>query len=263
MNFDFFTTALTSSTNPFILIGAAFAAGLLVSVTPCVYPMIPITLGILSGRGGKHKSPLIPALLYVLGLALTYAAVGFLWAMTSSASIFGAQMREPFFVAPVVIILLFVAASLFGFFEGPWRGSLISTDWIQKHFASNFGTFLLGVAAGFIESPCITPPLVALLTFITETGQPVLGFGMFFAFALGMSFLLLLLASSFISLERLPQSGPWLELSKKFLGYMIVFIALSFVRPFASEALLHSSYWGWGILGLVLIAFQWRYTPKN
>lgn len=262
MNFDFFTTALTRSEHPVVLIALAFAAGVLVSLSPCVYPMIPITLGVLSGREGSHASRILQASLYVLGLALTYATLGYLWAVTAGAPIFGAQMKEPFFMVPVVVGLLFVAASLFGFFEGPSRGSLISTDWIRARFPSWVGSFLLGVAAGFIESPCITPPLIALLAFVTETGKPVLGFAMFFAFALGMTFLLLLLASSFISFEMLPRSGPWLELAKKFLGYTIVFIALSFVHPFVSDAVLNGLYLGWGVLGALFIAFQW-YRSQN
>jgi thiol:disulfide interchange protein DsbD len=225
--------------------------------------MIPITLGIVGGREGSKNSRIVAALLYVLGLALTYATVGFVWAFTTSLPIFGSQVKEPLFVIPVIAILLFVAASLFGLFEASWSGSLFSTDWIRTRFSSEVSAFLLGVAAGFIQSPCITPPLLTLLSFVTDNGNPFFGFALFFAFAMGMSFLLLLIAFSFISLEMLPRSGAWLEGAKKLLGYAIVFVALSFLQPFCGESILTILYAVWAVVGACIIALQWHFGQKG
>lgn len=216
---------------PFFLM-LVFGFGLLMSLSPCIYPMIPITLAVIGARsqekGALHGLGL--SVTYVLGMALVYAVLGAL-----SASVFSgitALMQSPAVVAPIAVLLLVLAFSMFGAFElqapaflrdrlagpGGGRGGLL-------------GVFAMGMVAGLVASPCVGPFLAALLVWVATTGNWVLGFFSLFTFGLGMGLLLIGVGTFPALLGSLPRSGGWMDTIKRAMGLLLVVMAFWFVRP--------------------------------
>ncbi|HEY4181526.1 MAG TPA: cytochrome c biogenesis protein CcdA [Kofleriaceae bacterium] len=206
---------------------ASFGFGFLTSLTPCVYPMIPITLGIFGARGGDVSKArrLLLATAYVIGMGLTYAVLGVTFALIGGRA--GSLQSNAFFVIPLVILFLAMAASLFGAFEINLPAS-VQTRLNQVGGKGFGGAFAMGLVGGLIAAPCTGPFLAGLLGYVTTTRNVVFGGSLLFVYALGMGVLFWVLAAAAMAL---PKSGRWMDTVKSIGGVLLLFGAFYFVLP--------------------------------
>jgi cytochrome c-type biogenesis protein len=194
---------------PLVALALLFGAGLATSLTPCVYPMIPITAGILGGTGSTRRSRRRTALLtgvYVLGLALVYSILGLLAGL--SGSLFGAVSSSPWALFIMGNLLLVFGLALLDVFtvSAPtrvmaWTGR-ISGDSVG-------GVFALGATSGLVAAPCGAPAFAAVLTFVSTTQSALMGFLYLFVFSVGLSALLVAVGLFSGSVAALPKAGKW------------------------------------------------------
>jgi len=205
-----------------------FAGGIALNLTPCVYPLIPITLSYFGGRSRKGEGKLIGyGLLYIGGLSVTNSALGVVAALTGS--LMGAMLQSPVVLGMVAAILLFFATSLFGFWELRLPSGL--TQAASKSYAGYFGSLFMGLTLGVVAAPCIGPFVLGLLTWVASMGNPYLGFLIFFVLSLGLGLPLFLLAMFSGQIEKLPRSGEWMLWVRKLMGWVLVGMVAYFVRP--------------------------------
>lgn len=229
-----------------------FLAGVLTSLTPCVYPLIPITVAIF-GAGKRARSRGRAAVLsatYVLGIAAMYSSLGL--AAAASGRAFGAFMGNPWVVTLFALMMLVFAAAMFGAFELQLPAS------VQLRLSGvagvGFGSaFLMGLVAGIVAAPCTGPVLGAVLTFVAQSRDLWMGFWLLLVYALGMGLLFFVLGTFSMSL---PKSGAWMDGVKTIFGIALVTVAISFVRPLlpaAPEVALRASTLAW-LTGAVVAA---------
>lgn len=209
-------------TNPALAFLAVFVAGLLVSFTPCVYPVIPLTLGCIGARsaGSKSKGFLL-SLVYVLGMAVVYAALGAFAAL--SGKLFGAIGSSPVTYFIVANVCLALGLAMLGVFEIPQLNLVPATGAPRK--GGYLGVFIIGCFAGLIVGPCTAPVLAALLVYVGSRQNLVYGISLLFVFGYGVGFLFILLGTFTGLLASMPKSGVWLERVKKAFGWVLVFAA--------------------------------------
>ena len=210
-----------------------FMGGMALNLTPCVYPIIPITVSYFGGKSSQGRGRLVVhGLLYLTGLALTNSALGVLAALTGG--LMGSLLQNPLVLVAVAAILIFFAASLFGFWELRLPGSL--TQAASKSYAGYFGSLFMGLTLGVVAAPCIGPFVLGLLTWVASMGSPWLGFLVFFTLSLGLGLPLFILALFAGNLERLPRSGEWMLWVRKLMGWVLLAMAAYFVRPLLPES---------------------------
>lgn len=216
-----------------LLILTVFVAGLALNLTPCVYPLIPITVGFFTQQtANRSGGSLGLALLYVLGMSVTYSVLGVTAALTGA--LFGAAMQSPIVVGVIVAVMLALAASMFGLWE------LRVPGWAMRAAGGRrggFGAFLMGLVVGFVAAPCIGPFVLGLLTYVGHKGSALLGFVLFFTLAMGLGLPYLLLGTFTGALNKLPASGAWMVGIRKVFGVLLVALAAYFARPFLPGAL--------------------------
>lgn len=209
-----------------------FVGGLLLNLTPCVYPMIPITVGYFGGQSeGRISKTLGLALLYVLGLALVYSALGVFAALTGS--LFGSLLQSRFVVGAVAVVLLLLALSMLGAFTIQPPRFLLARSGAKKGAA---GALAMGALLGIVAAPCVGPVVAALLLYVGEQRSPQLGFVLFFALSLGLGLPYLLLGTFSGAIKSLPKSGMWLERSKKIFAIPLLLAALYYGYAAAKPA---------------------------
>ena len=202
-----------------------FAAGLATSLTPCVYPMIPITAGILGGAGASGITRRQTAQLtgaYVGGLALVYALLGLLAGLTGS--LFGIVGSSPWAYFVTGNLLLVFGLALLGVFivNVPQRVA----GWAGRLGASSPGAaFMMGAASGLVAAPCGAPAFAAVLTYVAGTGSAVLGFVYLFVFSLGLTALLVAVGLSSGFVATLPAAGRWTLWVKRTGGVLLLLMA--------------------------------------
>ncbi len=222
-----------------------FAGGLALNLTPCVYPLIPITVSYFGGRAGQGRGKLaVHSLLYLGGLSVTNSVLGVVAALTGS--LMGAALQNPIVLMVVAGVLILFAISLFGFWELQLPQSLTSAA--SKSYAGYFGTLFMGLTLGVVAAPCLGPFVLGLLTWVASMGSPWLGFLIFFTLSLGLGVPLFFLAMFSGSLEKLPGSGEWMLWVRKLMGWVLVGMAAYFIRP------LLPSYVGVLVLAVVALA---------
>jgi thiol:disulfide interchange protein DsbD len=204
-----------------------FLGGIALNLTPCVYPIIPITVSYFGGRGGGKGSVLAHGLCYVGGLAITNSLLGVAAALTGG--LMGAALQNPIVLGAVAAVLLAFAASLFGFWEFRLPSGL--TQSASRSFAGYFGSVFMGLTMGVVAAPCIGPFVLGLLTWVASSGSALLGFTVFFTLSLGLGLPLLFLALFSGRLERLPRAGEWMVWVRRLMGWVLVGMAFHFVRP--------------------------------
>jgi len=206
----------------------AFLAGLALNLTPCVYPLIPITVGFFMSQGSSSKGRTwLLALSYVLGMSVTYSALGVAAALTGQ--LFGAALQSPWVVGVIIAVLLALAASMFGAWE------LRVPAWATRASGGRsgvVGALVMGLVVGLVAAPCIGPFVLGLLTYVGQQGDVALGFSMFFALSLGLGLPYLFLAVFTGALERLPNSGAWMTSVRQLFGVLLVALAVYFLGPF-------------------------------
>ncbi|HJW33988.1 MAG TPA: cytochrome c biogenesis protein CcdA [Holophagaceae bacterium] len=202
-----------------------FFFGMGASLTPCVYPMIPITMAIIGAKGGGKLKGFTLSIALVLGMAVTYTILGVVAARSGAAA--GALAQQPAFLIPVSVLFAAFALSLFGAFEIRLPQGLqnkLQGEGPRKGYG---GAFIMGLVLGPISAPCVGPVIGTVLLSIAQTGEVALGAAKLFTFALGMGVL-------FISVgtfsAALPKSGDWLDRFKQFMGLVVLGFAAWNVR---------------------------------
>ncbi len=239
----------------FIAFLLVFLGGLLTSLTPCVYPMIPITIAVIGAQasGGKFRG-FILSLFYVLGIAITFSSLGVIAAKTGA--LFGSYAQNPVALVIISVIFFLMGLSMLGVFVIQMPASISSK--LRGGKRRGFvGALVTGLLAGLIVSPCISPLLVVILTWVAKTGSVVLGIGLLFSFALGLGVLFIILGTFSGVIKNLPRSGGWTELIEKGFGVILLALAIVFVRPVVS----HIFYmWLWAIFLIVLGTYVGAFT---
>lgn len=205
-----------------------FVGGLALNLTPCVYPMIPITITYFGGQAqGKKGSIVAHAFIYVVGMAITYSVLGVVAAMTGS--LFGAALQYPPVLVGIALVMTLLALSMFDVYElrmPQFLNRLAGGS--QKGFP---GTLLMGLTVGIVAAPCVGPFVLGLLTYVGNRGNPFLGFGLFFVLALGMGIPFLVLGAFSGSIRKLPRSGAWMVWVRKIFGFVLLAMAVYFLEP--------------------------------
>lgn len=210
-----------------LIISFFFGAGLLLAFTPCVFPMVPILSGIIVGRGHKitHMHGFILSLAYVLGMALTYAAVGV--AAGLSGTLLSNALQTPWVLGSFAGIFVLLSLSMFGFYElqlpTALQGRLTDTS-NKLHGGHLSGVFVMGALSAIIVGPCVAAPLAGALLYIGQTRDALLGGSALFSMSLGMGVPLLLIGASAGTL--LPKAGAWMESVKRFFGVLLLAVAI-------------------------------------
>jgi len=210
-----------------LFVGAAivFGGGLLTALTPCVYPLIPITVSVFGARKAESRGKaLLLTTSYIVGMGVVFSALGILAAKTGQA--FGSMLGHPAVVTGLAVFLLLLASSMFGAFELALPSSL-QTRLNSVGGAGVAGAFLMGSVSGFLAAPCTGPVLTGLLAFVAKTANTTLGASLLFIYALGIGVPFFILG---VSTVRLPKSGVWMEWVKSVLGIVLVALAFSYLK---------------------------------
>jgi len=216
---------------PLLAIPVLFAGGVLTSLNPCIYPMIPITAAIVGGQetgvvGGPARSrlrPLFLTLTYVLGLAALYSLLGVVAGMTGT--LFGTISTNPWLYFAMANLLLLSGLVMLDVLPVPvprWAVDRASRAGTAGRFS---GAFIMGAVSGLVAAPCGAPIMAAVLTWVATTKSSVLGFVYLFSFSIGMCTLLVLVGVSSGTLARLPRSGAWMSWVKRGFGFAMIGVA--------------------------------------
>ena len=220
--------------NSLMAFPAAFIAGLLISFTPCVYPIIPIQLGFIGGRtaasqveevGSASKLNLRGfqlSVLFVTGMSIVYAALGAFASLTGT--LFGSWASSPWTYIIVANIILILALSMFDVFA--LQAPQFLSKWNpEKKGKGYLSALLVGASSGLVVGPCTAPALVATLAYVGTQGNIVFGTLVLFVFAFGMGTLMIVLGTFSGAMTMLPRSGGWMEKVKIAFGIMMIIIA--------------------------------------
>ena len=221
---------------------AFFVGGLLLSFTPCVFPMYPILTGIIvgAGKGLTTKKAFTLSFFYVQGMAITYTILGIVVALAGAQ--FQAVFQHPYVLIALSALFIFLALSMFGIFNlalpSSWQNKLNNISNSQKG-GSIAGVVMMGVISGLVASPCTTAPLTGALLYISQTGDVFLGASALYALSLGMGLPLLILGSS--GGKILPKAGAWMDIIKNIFGLLLlavpIFLLERIIPSIATEAL--------------------------
>jgi len=202
-----------------------FAAGVLTSFTPCVYPMIPVTVTYIGGASaGSKRRAALRTLVYVLGIAVVYSALGAFAAL--SGRFFGQISSSPWVLFAVGNVIILFGLSMLDAIVIPVPGILSRG---ARGGDNYLGALILGMASGFVAAPCTAPVLGTLLLFVGSSGNVAYGASLLFVFAFGLGFLLLLLGTFAGSLASLPKAGAWMVTIKKIFGFGMILVGEYFL----------------------------------
>lgn len=205
-----------------------FLGGLALNLTPCIYPLIPITISFFGAQASGNKMhSIMMGIFYALGMAVTYSALGLFAALTGS--LLGNALQNPIVIVAVALILLALGTSMFGLFEirVPQKLALAG----NKSRSGLLGSLLMGLMVGFIAAPCIGPFVLSLLVYVGKMGNPFMGFLLFFVLSMGLGFPYIFLAAFSSALNKLPRSGEWMEGVKVIFGLVLFGMALNTLSP--------------------------------
>ena len=223
----------------------AFLGGLALNLTPCIYPLIPITLAWFGGQAhGDKKNLIAHAGVYIFGMAATYSILGVIAALTGS--LFGAALQYPVVLLGVALVMTLLALCMFDVYE--LRMPPFLTSLVGAPRAGLVGTLLMGLTVGIVAAPCIGPFVLGLLTYVGERGSTLEGFSLFFALALGLGVPFLVLGIFSGSIHWLPRSGAWMVWVRKIFGFVLFGMAWYYLR-----SLLSPLTWSLGLTFLLLI----------
>lgn len=213
------------SGNPALALPALFAGGVLTSLTPCVYPMIPITAAIVGGQTATDATPsrMRPVLLtltYVVGLALVYSALGVFAGLTGT--LFGSVSTNPWLYFAMANVLVLAALGMLDVIPVRLPAGLMNRAANMGTAGRFSGAFLMGAMSGLVAAPCSAPVMAAVLTWVTVTHSAALGFVYLLAFSLGMCALLVAVGLSSGALARLPRAGAWMVTVKRIFALIML-----------------------------------------
>lgn len=205
-----------------------FLGGLALNLTPCVYPLIPITIGFFGGQSEGKTSRLVGmGLLFVVGMAVTYSVIGVITALTGS--VFGALLQNPIVIILIALIFVVLSLSMFGVYEFK-----LPDSWVAKAGGAKggmYGAFFMGLTMGIVAAPCIGPFVLGLVTYTAAKADPFFGFLLFFVLAVGLGTPYLFLAIFSGKIKKLPRAGEWMEAVKHIFGLILIGMAIYFLLP--------------------------------
>lgn len=225
---DFSDLPARLASNPALALPLVFLGGVLTSLTPCIYPMIPITAAIV---GGQSKSGVVQArsrtvgltLSYVLGLSLVYAALGLFAGL--SGTIFGSVSTSPWLYFAMANLLLIAGLAMLDVIPVRLPSALVNRASSLDARGRYAGAFAMGAASGAVAAPCSAPVMAAVLSFVTRTHSAALGFLYLFVFSLGMSALLVVVGLASGTVSALPRAGSWMLWVKRFFALIMLGVA--------------------------------------
>lgn len=224
--------------------GLIFLWGLGLNLTPCVYPLIPITIAYFGAQAQERSLPTSwLAALYVAGIALTYSLLGVAAALTGN--ILGASLQNPWILAGIAAILVALALSFFGLYEVRLP-SFVTSRLGSRRGAT--GALFMGLTMGLVAAPCIAPVVIPLLAYVGATGDPWQGLWMFMTLSLGMGLPYVFLAMGAGAIQRLPRAGEWMVGVKRLFGLALIVMAVYFLGP-----LLPKGIEPWSLPGVLLL----------
>ena len=231
-----------------LTLGLLFLGGLALNLTPCVFPLIPITLGFFAMQSdGRRSRRFGLSAMYVLGIVIMYSALGVLAAL--GGKMFGGWLQLPAVLIGFAVMMLVLASSMFGAFE------IQPPRWIANQSqgrAGLVGALSMGLVIGIVAAPCVGPVVISLLTLVASIGKPVIGGVMFAALAFGLGFPYLVL------LNTLPRPGEWMVQVKKAMGFVLVAMAFYFLRPLTGDVVFQ-----WGVALSLLIGAAFLFMSKG
>ena len=219
----------TLSGSPLLAVATLFGAGVLTSLTPCIYPMIPITVSVIAGTAREDQGKLRTlglTLTYVTGLALLYASLGLVAGL--SGTLFGGVSASPWALLGIGNLLLVFALFMLDVLPVPVPRQLMS--WAAAREGGSYGAaFVLGATSGVVAAPCGAPAFAVVLTWVAATQAGLMGFVYLFVFSLGMTALLVVVGLFSGTLARLPKSGPWMIWMKRVAALIMLVMAEYYV----------------------------------
>lgn len=231
-----------------ITLALLFVGGLALNLTPCVFPLIPITLGFFSMQSdGRRSRRFALSLMYVLGIVITYSALGVLAAL--GGKMIGAWLQLPAVLIGFALLMLVLASSMFGAFE------IQPPRWIANRSSGRAGlagALTMGLAIGIVAAPCVGPIVISLVTLVAQLGDPVIGGAMFATLAFGLGFPYL------VMLNALPRPGEWMVTVKKGMGFVLIAMAVYFLRPLIGEEAFR-----WGVAASLLIGAIFIFVSRT
>ena len=210
-----------------------FLGGLALNLTPCVYPLIPITIGYFGGQSeGNTKKLFLMGLMFLVGMSITYSVIGVVTSLTGA--VFGSLLQNTFVIIFVALVFVILSLSMFGVYEFKMPDSLVAKAGGAK--GGLYGAFFMGLTMGIVAAPCIGPFVLGLVTYVAAKGDPLYGFLMFFVLSLGLGFPYLFLAIFSGKIKKLPRAGEWMDGVKHIFGFILLGMALYFVVPILPES---------------------------
>ena len=236
-----------------LTLGVLFLAGLALNLTPCVFPMIPITIGFFGMQSdGRRSRRFTLAVLYVLGIVITYSTLGVVAAL--SGKLIGSWLQQPAVLIFFAVLMLVLAAGMFGAWEFTVPQFIANRAMGRAGLA---GALTMGLFVGIVAAPCVGPAVVALVGLVAAIGKPLIGLAMFAALALGLGFPYL------VMLNALPKPGEWMVQVKKAMGFVLVAMAFYFLRPLIGDVAFR---WGVAVsllIGAVFLFFGRSVGPRG
>ena len=219
------TFGATLSSHPAAALAAVYVGGVLTSLTPCLYPMIPVTVSIVGGGAGarRRSSRISLAITYVAGLAAAYASLGLIAGLTGT--LFGAISTNPWLLFTMANVMLVSSMMMADVVPVPIPQRLLDRSASMGEGGRHAGVLVMGIASGLVAAPCGAPVMAAILAWVAATGSAWLGFLYLFAFSLGMSSLLLFFALVADTSLRLPRAGPWMLWAKRAFAVILLGVA--------------------------------------
>lgn len=234
--FDYLKNIAQASNLLWVRLLIALLLGLLLSLTPCIYPMIPITIGILQAQSAPSLLRNFSlSLAYTFGIATTFALLGLAASMAGHA--FGSFMAHPIVILLIVALMVYSALSLFGLYE------IRMPRFLQRSSSAKGGSFvsayIFGVISGTVASPCLSPGLLFMLTLVATLKSVMAGFMLLFSFGIGLSIPLLIIGTFSSSINLLPRAGYWMIEIKYLLGFMLLGMCFYFVSSIVPLTVLY------------------------
>jgi cytochrome c-type biogenesis protein len=223
---------LPDLSSPLRAIPAVFIGGVLTSLTPCVYPMIPITAAIVGGTSVEERTgsarpprwrPAFLTLAYVVGLALVYSGLGLFAGL--SGTLFGSVSTNPWLYFAMANLLLIAALAMLDVLPVRVPTAILERAATAGTAGRASGAFTMGAMSGLVAAPCSAPVMAAVLTWVTTTKSAALGFVYLFVFSLGMCTLLIVVGLSSGAIARLPRAGMWMVWIKRFFALVMIGVA--------------------------------------
>ncbi len=225
-----------------------FVLGMALNLTPCVFPMIPITVGFFAMQSdGRRSRRFALSAAYVAGLVITYSILGVLAAL--SGKLFGAWLQNPAVLIGLAVLMLVLASSMFGAWEMTVPKFIANRSMGR---AGLVGALTMGLFVGVVAAPCVGPVVVSLFTLVAAIGKASIGLVMFASLALGLGFPYL------IALNALPKPGEWMVQVKKAMGFVLIAMAFYFLRSLIGEEVFR-----WGIAGSLLIGAAYLFLSRG